>query len=241
MTLPDVHTLYRVIDSTWPAAEYIHSSPFTLRRGLGGGSRVNAATRTRSTTETEIIQAAHDMRALNQRPMFMIRQGDDQLDRQLDALGYVINDPVTLYVCPIADLRAKLPHKTVFPVWPPLAAQHEIWTASGIHKPRLDVMFRANGPKTAILGRANDRPAGTVFVAMDGPIAMLHALEIHPDHRRLGLARYLTIGCANWAYDNGASHLSLVTTKANAAANALYTSLGMTVVGHYHYRIKPEP
>jgi len=70
--------------------------------------------------------------------------------------------------------------------------------------------------------------------------AMLHALEIGSAFRRQGLAANMTRAAAFWAADNGADFLTLVTTKVNAGANALYTSLGMTVVGHYHYRFKSE-
>ncbi len=69
---------------------------------------------------------------------------------------------------------------------------------------------------------------------------MIHALEISSAHRRQGLAKHLTRGAAFWARDNGADYLTLVTTTANLGANALYSSLGMTVVGHYHYRTLPE-
>jgi ribosomal protein S18 acetylase RimI-like enzyme len=42
---------------------------------------------------------------------------------------------------------------------------------------------------------------------------------------------------ATWAGRNGATHLALAVTRANAGANALYSSLGMEVVGQYHYRM----
>jgi ribosomal protein S18 acetylase RimI-like enzyme len=67
---------------------------------------------------------------------------------------------------------------------------------------------------------------------------MLHALEIDPAFQRQGLGRHLTRAVAIWAQSQGASHLSLLATKANIGANALYASLGMSVVGQYHYRIK---
>ena len=45
---------------------------------------------------------------------------------------------------------------------------------------------------------------------------------------------------AAWARENGATHIAAVCTQENAAANALYASLGMALVGQYHYRIKEE-
>ena len=100
-------------------------------------------------------------------------------------------------------------------------------------------MHRAVGPKTAILARANDRASGVAFVAMSGKTAMLHALEVLPDCRRQGLGRHLLIASARWAQAQGAQTLSLGVTRANTGANALYISLGMDVVGRYHYRVRP--
>ena len=242
MSLPDIATLYEVTSATWPAAEVITLGPITLRRGHGGGSRVSAATAEGPVADTDIAEAERGMVEMGQPALFMIRKGEDALDAQLARLGYSVQDPVTFYAANVDPLcTPALPPKTAFPAWPPLAAQHEVWRKGGIGPARLQVMDRACSPKTAILGRTDERPAGTVFVAIHNHIAMLHALEIDADHRRRGLARYLTQACAIWARDNGARYLSLITTNANVGANALYASLGMTIVGHYHYRTKPEP
>ncbi|MEL7114853.1 MAG: GNAT family N-acetyltransferase, partial [Pseudomonadota bacterium] len=104
-------------------------------------------------------------------------------------------------------------------------------------RPKL-ALDRAEGPKTSLLGRAKDQPAGTAFVAIHQGIAMIHAIEVTSALRRLGVARYILQCAAHWAQDQGATHLTLLVTKANAAANALYASLGMESVGQYHYRIK---
>jgi hypothetical protein len=41
---------------------------------------------------------------------------------------------------------------------------------------------------------------------------------------------------AFWAQEQGAQTLSVICTKANAGANGLYQTLGMAIVGEYHYR-----
>jgi len=241
MTLPTAQTLYDVIDATWPAAAMIACGPFTLRSGLGGGNRVSAATAIGIATDDEIATAASAMRAMKQPALFMIRDTDTALDAQLANLGYEVKDPVTLYAAPIAAMTTtRPPHKTVFTAWPPLAAQIEIWEEGGIGAGRLAVMERAPMPKTTLLGRVNDRPAGTTYVGMSLGCAMIHALEVGKAFRRQGLAAHMTRAAAFWAADNGADFLALVTTRVNVGANALYTSLGMSVVGHYHYRIQPK-
>ena len=241
MTLPTAQTLYDVIDTTWPAAAKIPCGPFTLRSGLAGGSRVSAATATGTATDEDIGAAARAMQAMKQPALFMIRETDTDLDEELDKLGYVVKDPVTLFAAPIdAMTTTRPPHKSVFTAWPPLAAQTEIWEQGGIGAGRLAVMERAPMPKTTLLGRVNDRPAGTTYVGMSHGCAMIHALEVGGAFRRQGLAAHMTRAAAFWAAVNGAAFLTLVTTRANVGANALYTSLGMSVVGRYHYRIKPE-
>ena len=114
----------------------------------------------------------------------------------------------------------------------------DIWAAGGIGPARIDVLARADGPKTGLFGRSNNRPAATGFVAIHDRIAMVHALEVLERHRREGLGRHMMRQASFWAADQGATHMSVICTQANRGANALYTSLGMTLVGQYHYRRK---
>ncbi len=239
MTLPSVHTLYDVIDATWPAADTTGVGPWMIRTGLLGGSRVSATTARHPAKIDDLPLAETEMQKRYQPCLFMIRDGDDALDAMLADAGYIIKDPVNLYAAPLSEIAAKKPPPiTCFQVWPPLQAQHEIWAQGGIDAPRLAIMDRAMCRKSTFLGRANDRPAGTVFAGIHNNIAMLHALEIAPADRRQGLGKHLTQATAVWAQSQGASHLSLLATQANIGANALYASLGMQVVGQYHYRIK---
>lgn len=241
MTLPTVQTLYGVTGATWPAASVARVGPWTIRAGRGGGSRVSAATAEGPFSVDDLAAAQAAMTALGQPSQFMIRAGEAALDTLLAGQGYSIKDPVNLYAAPVAALTThRPPPVTSFQVWPPLAAQAEIWTAGGIGPARLAVMDRAPQPKTTLLGRIGERPAGTVYIGIHAGIAMIHALEILPAYRRRGLARHLMHAAGFWAADHAATHLSLIVTQANAGANALYASLGLTLVGQYHYRILPE-
>ena len=170
----------------------------------------------------------------------MIRHQDSALDRALEARGYDIVDPVTLYLSPIKALVHDLPLTAAMPSWPPLAVQTELWNAAGIGSERQAIMSRAVAPKTSMLGRTGDVPCGTAFVAIDGDIAMLHALEVDEQARRKGVGRAIMQGCANWAQRKGATWMTLAVTRANAAADAIYLTLGMKEAGAYHYRRAPE-
>lgn len=229
-----------VIDGTWPAARFDHNGVWTLREGQGGGSRVSAATAHGPASEADITLAETAMREMGQQPIFMIRDGDDALDQQLDARGYEIKDPVQVYSCPTQNLTDKpMPRVTVIPVWEPLAIMGEIWATGGIGPARLEIMKRAAGPKTGFLVRHREMPAGTGYVAIHQGVAMVHAVEILEHQRRAGMGGWIMRAAAFWAAENGAHTLAVMCTCANTGANALYTSLGMQGVGHYHYRILP--
>ena len=179
------------------------------------------------------------MQAMDQTPLFMIRGGDTELDAQLAAAGYTIKDPVWLYAAPVVTPMSEplLPVST-FRIWPPMQITSDIWGEGGIGSERLAVMDRADCTKTTLLGRIDDAPAAAAFVGLHNGIAMLHALEVRPQHRRKSMGARITRAAAFWAAEQGAKTLSLLVTQANAGANALYQSLGMQRVGAYHYRIK---
>lgn len=240
MIPPTISDVFDAIDVTWPAASRTKHGPWHIRTGQGGGSRVSAATANSADATNHIPQAEAAMRSLGQHPLFMLRPQDTALDTALAARGYAVQDPVTFYTAPIAALTQTPLHPvTTFLNWPPLHITTDIWAEGGIGPRRVAVMHRAAGPKIALLGRANDAPAAAAFVALSGPIAMLHALEVRTAHRRCGLARHMMHAAGHWAAGQGATSLTVLVTTANTAANALYTSLGMTPAGHYHYRTAP--
>ena len=239
MTSPTTEQLFSALDTTWAAARFITTGPWTVREGKGGGQRVSAATANSLVAETDIDQAEAEMRGIGQTPLFMIRPQDKALDQWLDRRGYTVVDPVNMYVVRAEEVAEDLPMTLAIPTWPLLAIQRELWAAAGIGPDRIAVMERVSAPKISILGRRSDTPGGTAFVAADHDIAMLHALEVAPSQRRKKVAETVMRGAANWAIDNGATWLAVAVTQANAPANGLYDKLGMTVVTKYHYRRAP--
>ncbi|WP_281968031.1 GNAT family N-acetyltransferase [Roseovarius nanhaiticus] len=239
--LPDAAQLTRVIEATWPPAAAWQAGPWLLRDGQGGGKRVSAATAQGEIAAAGFVQdlafAEAEMRRAGQTPLFMLRQGDEALDALLAGAGYDLVDPVNMHVSPLANLDLAPPERLAsFNLWEPLAIQAEIWAAGGIGPLRLAVMHRVAGPKTALLGRLEGRAVGAGFVAIHEGIAMVHALEVLGPMRRRGAGRALMAEAAHWARGQGAQHLAIICTAANAAANALYAKLGMELVGRYHYR-----
>ena len=241
---PAPASLLAAMEATWPAARAFRHGPWVLREGLGGGKRVSAATVAPDACTIdapEIASAEAAMRAMGQTPLFMLRPDDAQLDSALHARGYSVVDPVVVYAAALQKLDpAPPPPLTAFPIWPPLSVMRDVWADAGIGAARLAVMDRVRGPRTAILGRLADHVSGTVFVACDGPVAMVHALEVAPALRGRGAGRAMMQGAVHWARAQGAEWLALAVTTANAPARRLYDRFGMTVVTAYHYRQHPQ-
>ncbi len=236
---PTAARLFQAMDATWPAAEFFHAGPWTLRRGLGGGKRVSAATSDSPRALDQIDLAEAEMVKIGQNPLFMIREKDTALDQRLAARNYKIVDPVLVF-CARAEMIAKINPAPLdaIPCQDPLALMVELWKTGGIDAARVDVMHRTTAPKTHLFSRFNETPAGVAFVACDGGIAMLHALEIALDCRRFGVARKMLGRAAIWAMEQGADTLSAVTTGQNLPAQRLFAGIGMQVATKYHYRMK---
>ncbi|MCV2872115.1 GNAT family N-acetyltransferase [Defluviimonas sp. WL0050] len=228
--------LFAVTEATWPAAAFHKVGPFLVREGKGGGQRVSAATAEGDWTGADIDAVEVAQKGLGQHPLFMIRPDDTGLDAALAARGYTVKDPVNLYEAPVSALLGEVKRLSAFTIWPPLAIMRDIWAEGGIGPDRIAVMERAKGPKTTVLGRVNDRASGAAYIAIHGKTAMLHALHIVPDQRRQGSAVNMMREAAKWAQDHGAERFSVLVVQSNNAAIALYTSLNMQLVGHYHYR-----
>lgn len=242
---PDLAALTAALEATWPPASATRLGPFTLREGAGGGSRVSAATAEAAAGPDDIAAATAAMRAAGTPPLFRLRPElcpwDATLDAALEASGHLRHDPTVFYAAPVAALAPEpLPRLRAFAIWPPLAIQRDLWAEAGIGPARLAVMARAAEPRAALLAREADRVAGTAFVALHGPLAMLHAMEVTPGLRRRGAARNMMRRAAEWAARAGAHWLALAVTEANAPARSLYEALGMRACGGYHYRRAPE-
>ena len=238
-TWDDFGDILTALEETWPAASRQIIGPWSIRDGQGGGKRVSAATPNSDWTQDDIQTAETAMQSLGQPPMFMLTAADQDLDRALANAGYDIVNPVNIYSTHIETLTAERPPKvSMFSVWPPLAIEIDMWAEGGIGHARINVMNRVTGPKTSVLARWNDHPAGAGFVAVHDTDAFVHAVEIRANQLQQGVASWMMKQSAFWAKENGATRLNVACTKANEAANALYHSIGMKVVGEYHYRMK---
>jgi GNAT superfamily N-acetyltransferase len=238
MIMPNTNRLLKVMNLTWPAFNEKQHLGWNIQEGAGGGKRVSSA-KIAQLDLPDIEAAEYAMHQLGQNKLFMIRDGDHDLDKALEALNYRVIDPSSIYVSETAQLAPEtLPLAQSYAVWEPLQVMHEIWSAGNIGKNRVSVMHRVHGDKTGLLARDGDTAAGTAFIALDDEIAMVHAVEVLKSCRRKGVARKLMAQAAKWAKARGATYMSLITTNRNVAANSLYQSMGMLPIAKYHYRIK---
>lgn len=228
--------LAHAFEATWPAAEYRDVGGFRIGRGYGGGGRISSARALADWQEDGIEKAVEIHREWQQAPLFRVDEGDSDLAAALARHGFSATRTTLIMEAPVASLTdLPLPPVTAFPAWPPLAVQNEIWAASGFSQGRLDAMHRVSLPRYAILGRINDRPAGSAFIVWDGEIAMLHALEVLPRFRRLGLGEWIVRQSAFMSAENDATRLALAVTAENEPAVALYRKLGFSEVARYAY------
>lgn len=238
--MPTLSEMFAASEATWPAARTWKKDGFILRDGQGGGQRVSAATANGPVDTAQIIAAEGEMRAMGQAPIFCERGETPELDMMLEARGYAIKDPTSLYVLPIEKLTDKpIPRVTAFTHWEPLAIMKEIWATDGVTGPRLDVMDRA-ACKTSVLARWNEKPGGAAFVGVHQDICMVHALVVLPHQRRQGVAEWLMRRSAFWGQSEAAKYIAVLCVDANVGANALYQALGFERVGGYHYRVLPK-
>jgi GNAT superfamily N-acetyltransferase len=235
--------LLDLMAATWPAAAEQRVGPFRLRLAPGGGNRVTcavaegAAGAAAGAAEAAALAAA--ARAAGQVPCVMLTPGEAALDARLAAAGWRMGEAVEVLEAACAALPEPLP-LAAFALWPPLAIQVALWQAAGIGPARRAVMARAAEPRAAILGRSEDRAAGTAFAAVAADCAFLHALAVVPALRRRGTARQMLRAAAAWARAAGARRIAVAVTRDNAAARALYVAEGFREAAAYHYRLLPE-
>lgn len=238
VTVPGPDRLMAAMDATWPAAEMMDFGGWRLRAGAGGGKRVSAAS---PLGGGSIADAEAVMRNWGQVPLFRLTPADAECDRALEALGYRVLDPVVIYAGRVGPLSGEGSHMAAcYRASFAPAIMQEIWAAGGIGPGRLAVMDRVTGLGVRLLSRAADTPCGVAFAAMDGEVAMIHAIEVLARWRRQGAGRLLVEGAARFAAEHGAEWLALAVAEANAPARALYDRLGMIEAARYHYRVAPE-
>ena len=90
-------------------------------------------------------------------------------------------------------------------------------------------------------GRTVGVARGTVDLASGGAWLAVNAVEVHPDHRRRGIATAVTAALWQWGREQGAGRTCLTVLAENEPAVGLYERLGYWRHHDYHYRSEPQP
>lgn len=240
LTTPDLDRLLAALDATWAAAGRVPLGDWVVRRGAGAGRRVGSVW-TKGDPGTDpatAVARAGEIAARWGEPLFLqVREGDEALDALLAERGFTVEAPSRLMAADVAAVAAHgVGDRMVVEVRAPLIVLDELWQAGHVDAPRRAVMERTPLPKIRLMLREDDRPAAAAFVAVDGDVAMLHALVVGPGFRRRGVGRAATAAAAHWALGQGAATLGLAVEAGNDAALALYRGMGFRDCGGYHYR-----
>lgn len=227
---PDAARVMAAIRATWPAGEVRRVGPFDVPMDRDGTRRSQAARLAEGTAGPKDVRAVEAARPGG---VFGTTEGDP-IEALFEAMGYAPEGHCLLMVDPVGEAPAP-PPVSGFAHWPPLAICEAMWEAHGNGAARRAPMTRAPGPKTAILLRADARPAGLLFAALHGEVAVLHAVLTLPEMRRRGVGRLGMTHAAHWAAAQGACALALPVETGNAPAIALYRSAGLRPVGAYRY------
>jgi GNAT superfamily N-acetyltransferase len=83
---------------------------------------------------------------------------------------------------------------------------------------------------------SGERPVASLICVHHRELAGLLEIATHADEQRHGHARRLVLSALKWARQRGARRAWLQVETDNAAALALYRSLGFAEVYRYHYR-----
>jgi N-acetylglutamate synthase len=166
---------------------------------------------------------------------------DSPTDRFLDQQGWLIRpNPAVVMTARAADVAQIGPTDEVSLDAQPDQAWLECYHYRGQKLPPVARRLLLSAPFQAFASIR--RRCGTVAI---GRVAVadgwggLTAVEVHPAHRRAGLATAITAALAGAAAEHGAASLYLQVEDANQAARALYARSGFTEHHGYRYRVAP--
>ena len=124
----------------------------------------------------------------------------------------------------VAQHHAYDPQRFIAPT-PRNAAGYAHFLAGELTKPEVRVLA-AEAPDGAVVGYAYGALEGMDWMALRGPAGAIYDLVVSPEHRGAGLGRRLVLAMLAELKALGAPRVVLSTAEQNAAAQALFASLG---------------
>jgi ribosomal protein S18 acetylase RimI-like enzyme len=233
----------------WRAPEEARLGQWLLRAAEGFTGRANSALAAGdpgrpladAVASVEAWYAARGLPAMIAVPYPLDRPGDGAVDRFLDEQGWSTRaGPAVVMTAATAEVARSGPAGDAELCPEPDQAWLGLYRYRGNPLPPMARRLLLSAPYQAF---ARIRRAGATVAIGRITIADgwggLTAVEVHPGHRRTGLATAITAALARAAAEHGAASLYLQVEEDNQAARALYARSGFTDHHGYHYRVAP--
>ena len=252
MDLPDPAALDRLADRGWPALERSPLQGWTLRASLGVTNRANSVLTAGDVEDVEaaVAEAERWYAARSLPTVFQTSPASPgPLTAVLAARGYREHSATDVLVADRGMVAAGWAHPPageaagVHLAVSPSDAWLDTWWSvdgrGGAAEREVARRILTGGPALYASQGDPSAPAAVARLAVVGEWGGLYAVATRPDARRRGLARGLARALAHAAADHGVTALWLQVVAENAAAHALYASLGFRRASGYSYWSRP--
>jgi len=239
--LPDAATLDRLADRGWPALERERLGAWTLRASSGVTNRANSVlTAGPVDDEGAAVDAAERWYAARSLPaVFQVSAASPAgLGALLAARGYREHSQTDVLVAECADVPPVDGHDIRIDEEPGDAWIETWWSVDGRGgdaERAVAARILTGGPALYASAGVPAAPDAVARLALVGEWGGLYAVATRPQARRRGLARALAGALATAAAGHGVERLWLQVLSGNAAAHALYASLGFRSASAYAY------
>ena len=247
--LVTIDELEAVAAKGWRAPEEALLGGWLLRAAEGFTGRANSALAAEepgmplAEAAAQVCRwyAARDLPAMVAVPYPLGCPGDSPTDRFLSRQGWSIRPaPAVVMTAHAAGVARTGPAGQVDLHSEPDQAWLDLYHYRGQKLPPIARQLLLSAPVQAFASiRRNGSTLAIGRVGVAGGWGGLTAVEVHPSHRRAGLATAITAALAAAATSHGATCLYLQVEEANQPARALYARAGFTDHHGYHYRIAP--
>jgi ribosomal protein S18 acetylase RimI-like enzyme len=233
--------------NAWPALKTVHLDGWLLR-SAGGETRrpnsVNIFGRSTIPLADKIAAAEAIYRNWSRPCIFRVTPlVDVEIPGLLDARGYASEGAT--FVQTAALCGARMPERVELIEQVSEEWIHAALDIRGVRGAGERDIFRSQHRAIGVaatwaLMREGSRALACGCATAERGWSGLTGIYVHAEARRRGLARAVTQALLSWAAGKGARQTWLQVEQTNAAAVALYASLGFRTKYHYHYRMSPK-
>ena len=229
--------------NAWPGFQSVLMGDWVLRFAQGYSGRANSACAIRAGSTMSQAELAHAVRLYHQAGLTPCMRLTPlvlpELVARLDAAGWQMEDPSTGMIADGAAQSMPLPSGLLIEQKPSRAWLEGAcrWQEGRKRNPDLLAGIVGNICIPAAFATLQIEGAGVAYAmaALDRGMAEIGAVIVDPARRGQGFGRDIMRALMGWARQNGAHHVFLQVASENAAAKALYASLGFREVYDARY------